>query len=89
MPIVLVNNPEINHEQNIGIMLDDDMNTALNTYGAIIDFTESYDAEICLCKIPKYNLDQLNELDNIQPVNISVDIQDAGEFVISKLMENN
>jgi hypothetical protein len=89
MPIVLINNPEIIHDQNIGIMLDDHLDMAMNTYGSIIDLTESYDAEIGVCRIPKYNLDQLDNLDQSQPSVISIDIQDTETFISSKLMVNN
>jgi|688.fasta_scaffold221292_3 hypothetical protein len=88
MPIVLINNPEINNDQNIGLMLDDDLNTALNTYGSVIDLTESYDGEISVCQIPKYNIDNLDNLDSAEPSTIQVDIEDAGQFITSKLMGN-
>lgn len=89
MPIVLINNPEIIHDQNIGIMLDDHLDMAMNTHGSIIDLTESYDAEISQCRIPKYNLDQLDDLDKAQPSIINVDMQDPETFISSKLMVNN
>lgn len=88
MPIVLINNPEVSNDQNIGLMLDDDLNTALNTYSAVIDLTESYDAEIASCRIPKYDLNQIDNLDSIQPSTIELEVQDAGEFITSKLMRN-
>lgn len=88
LPIVMINNPEISHEQNIGLMFDDDLNIALNSFGAVIDLTEAYDAEIAVCQIPKYNLQELANLDKIQPATITTDIEDAGEFITSKLMSN-
>jgi hypothetical protein len=89
MPIVLINNPEINNDQNIGLMLDDDLNTALNTYGSVIDLTESYDGEISACNIPKYDIDKLDKLDSSDPTIIKIDIEDAGQFITSKLMRND
>lgn len=89
MPIVMINNPEIIHDQNIGLMLDDDLNTALNAYGSVIDLTEAYDAEITVCKTPRYNLQDLENLDTAKPSIISVDIEDASEFITSKLMARN
>lgn len=89
MPIVLINNPEILHDQNIGLMLDDDLNTSLNTFDSVIDLTLSYDAEISVCGIPKYSMDQLESLDTAKPSCIEVATQDAGEFVVSKLMDTN
>jgi hypothetical protein len=52
--MVMVNNAQVIHPQNIGIMLDSDMNVALNTYGSVIDLTKSYDAEIASCGIKKF-----------------------------------
>jgi hypothetical protein len=89
MPIVMINNPEVKHDQNIGLMLDDDLNTALNSYGSVIDLTEAYDAEIAVCGVPKYNIQELENLDTAKPSIISIDIEDAGEFITSKLMTRN
>jgi hypothetical protein len=89
MPIVMINNPEIAHDQNMGLMLDDDLCTALNSYGSVIDLTEAYDAEISVCGAPKYNVQELETLDTAQPSIISVEIEDAGEFIASKLIMRN
>lgn len=89
MPIVLINNPEIVHDQNIGIMLDDHLDMAMNTYGSIIDLTESYDAEISECRISKYCIEQLDKLDSVQPSVIDIDMDKADSFISSKLMVNN
>lgn len=61
-PIVFVNNPEINIDQNIGLMFDSDMNIALNTYDGVIDLSNSYNAEIAVCGTKKYRTDKLPEL---------------------------
>ena len=48
--IVLINNSEIEHDQNIGLMFDSDLNKALNTFGSVIDLSNSYLAEITACE---------------------------------------
>lgn len=77
--MVLVNNPEINVDQNIGLMFDSDMNLALNTYGAVIDLSNSYKAEIAVCGIKKYDADKLPELventEKIDPIEMSTFIK--------------
>ena len=76
--IVLINNPGVDNDQNIGLMLNSDLNIAFNTYGAAIDLTESYDAEMSICKIPNYkknngsyNLEDPPSLSNISTMEIS------------------
>ena len=76
--IVLINNPAVDNDQNIGLMLNSDLNIAFNTYGAAIDLTESYDAEMSICKIPNYkknngsyNLEDPPSLSNISTMEIS------------------
>lgn len=61
-PIVMVNNPDVNYDQNIGLMFDSDMNLALNTFGSVIDLSNSYGAEIIRCGIQSYDVNQLPTL---------------------------
>lgn len=48
--IVLINNSDVEHDQNIGLMFDTDLNLALNTYDSVIDLSNSYLAEIVACE---------------------------------------
>lgn len=48
--IVLINNSEVEHDQNIGLMFDSDLNKALNTFGSVIDLSSSYLAEVVACE---------------------------------------
>lgn len=50
--ICLINNKEIDHHQNIGLMFDNDMNIGLNLFSSVIDLSGSYGAEITACNIP-------------------------------------
>lgn len=56
-PIVMVNNPEVDYDQNIGLMFDSDMNNALNSFGSVLDLSKSYEAEIIACGIPSYTIE--------------------------------
>jgi len=56
--IVLVNNPEVEYDQNIGLLFDEDMDQALNSYQSVIDLSKSYEAEIIACGIPSYSLSE-------------------------------
>lgn len=88
LPIVMVNNPEIKHDQNIGLLFDSDMCEALNTFGSIIDFTESYDAEIKICGIPKYSINDLDNLENIKPELLTIETVEVEQFIQEKLLRN-
>lgn len=85
LPIVMVNNPEIKHDQNIGLLFDNDMCEALNNFGSVIDFTLSYDAEINICGIPKYSLTDLEDLPSATPVLVDVVKEEAEDFIRKKL----
>ena len=65
--IVLINNSEIEHDQNIGLMFDSDLNKALNTFGSVIDLSNSYLAEITACetKVSEKDTNKYPSKDNI------------------------
>ena len=56
--LCLVNNTQVDHDQNIGFMLDNDMNIGLNLFGSVIDLSSSYSAEIVACNTPVSDKDR-------------------------------
>jgi hypothetical protein len=52
--IIMVNNPEIEYDQNVGLAFDEDMNKLLNECNGVLDLSGSYDAEIMVCGTPAY-----------------------------------
>lgn len=86
-PIVMVNNPNIEYDQNIGLLFDKEMNMALNTYGSVIDLSESYATEISVCQIPCYELknnwfDQEPKVLTQEQVSIEHFIQQISEYIL-------
>lgn len=51
-PIVLLNNPNFKHDQNIGICNEIDLNFILNTYSYLVDLDKEFLIEAQVCKIP-------------------------------------
>lgn len=86
LPIVMINNPEIKNDQNIGLLFDNDLNKALNTYGSVIDMTQSYNAEISVCGIPMYSIDDLSNLSSAVPRIINESVEETEDFIKFKLM---
>lgn len=64
-PIVLFNNPQFEHPQNIGIYNEPDLNYVLNTYELFVDIDNEFNIETNVCGIPKLDI-QVNLLESIQ-----------------------
>lgn len=63
--IVLFNNPQFQHVQNIGIYNEPDLNYVMNTYAAFVDIDNEFAIEADVCKIPKLDI-SVNLLDAIE-----------------------
>lgn len=51
-PIVLFNNPEFKHEQNIGLFNEPDLNYILNKFSYFMDLDNEFSVEAKICGIP-------------------------------------
>lgn len=78
-PIVMINNPNVAYDQNIGLLFDNDLCVALNTYAAVLDLSKAYSAEIALCEIPAYNITD-DWIDN-EPQKLNLDTVSIESFV--------
>jgi len=86
LPIVLINNPEIQYEQNIGLCFDEDMNEMLNVCGSVIDLSETYDAELSVLGVKKYNINSLDQSFKDGPETIKLNQVDDADNIVSKLL---
>lgn len=77
--IILINNPKVEYDQNIGLAFDRDMSNLLNSYGSVLDLSNSYDAEISLCRIPKYKVE--TEWIKTEPKIIDTNITSIDNFI--------
>jgi hypothetical protein len=67
--IVLINNPQFNHPQNIGLANSADMAVLLNKFEYVLDLTQSYSLEAQSCGIKNISLNG-NLIDNIKELNL-------------------
>lgn len=88
LPIVLINNPDVSHDQNIGLMFDSDLNFALNTYSAVIDLSNSYRSEISVCGIDSYDINELPNL-VINETNKAIQPIEIKEFITKNMLKEN
>jgi hypothetical protein len=56
--LVLFNNPEFKHPQNIGIYNEPDLNFILNTYSYYVDMDDDFGIEAEACQIKQINKEQ-------------------------------
>lgn len=79
-PIVMINNPNINYDQNIGLLFDQDISDAMNIYGAVFDLSKAYTSEIAVCGIPAYNIEHGIEWIKQEPQPISLETMPIDTF---------
>lgn len=90
LKVVLVNNPEFKHNQNIGLANSYDLMILMNKFYGLIDLTKSYSIEAQLCGIK--NISIANDLKENITKNIVIDAIDSIEnysiekFVSDKLL---
>lgn len=65
IPIVLFNNPEFKHPQNIGIFNEPDLNFILNTYSYFIDMDDEFSIESAVCRISVLDKDSLLNIKSV------------------------
>lgn len=61
--LVLFNNPEFKHPQNIGIYNEPDLNYILNTFGYFIDMDQEFVLEAAVCGIKNLDINHSNIID--------------------------
>jgi len=90
--IVLFNNPEFKHYQNIGIYNEPDLNYVLNTYAAFVDIDNEFETETSVCRIPTFDIN-VNLLDAIEnnrlksmPNTEDIDQYKCSSFVNEKIL---
>lgn len=79
-PIIMINNPELSYDQNVGLAFDADMNIILNTFGAVIDLSGSYAAEISVCATPVLDHHKDNWI-NSEPLNLKIDYMTTDDLL--------
>ena len=63
--LVLFNNPEFKHPQNIGIFNGPDLNVLLNTFAGLIDIDNQFGLEAKACDIPNIDHGRIEHINNI------------------------
>lgn len=64
--LVLINNPDFKHEQNIGSAQFNDLAVLMNHHSYAIDLTNSYDAELQACGVKTFLVDENTVAYNIE-----------------------
>jgi len=90
--LVLFNNPEFKHPQNIGICNEPDLNFILNTYSYYVDMDDEFGVEAAACNIIQIDKEQpldeciKNHLWNTKHSEQSVEQYKCSAFVSDKLL---
>lgn len=85
LPIIMINNPSIEYDQNIGICFDEDINEMLNTCESVIDLSESYTSEISHLQVKSHDISDLSRSFAEGPKIIKLTKIDDSDTIVSKL----
>jgi hypothetical protein len=90
LPVCLINNPEFEHEQNIGVAYQTDLAILLNSFDSLIDIDNMFSLEAQACGIK--NLQMLNSImETIETKQTKESVQDlvsyaSDTFIKDKLL---
>lgn len=79
-PIVLFNNPNFKHPQNIGIFNNADLSVVLNTFSYLIDIDDQFPIEAQVCGINRLDIDQITNINNPETYILQDPIVDAKDI---------
>jgi hypothetical protein len=86
--LCLINNPDFEHAQNIGMANELDISHLMNTYGSLIDIDNNYIVEAKVCGIKNIELEDSVPIGESKEKTLDIDINkcDAKYFVQNKLL---
>jgi hypothetical protein len=90
--LVLFNNPEFKHPQNIGIYNEPDLNFVLNTYSYYVDMDNEFGVEASVCNIIQIDKEQpldeciKNQLWDTKYSNHNLEQYKCSSFISDKLL---
>lgn len=85
--IVLINNPEFKHPQNIGVANSFDMAILLNQFGSLLDISGAYNIEAQACGIRNISIEN-DIINNIQQNILVPKIHNIEKYSITNFVNN-
>lgn len=90
--LVLFNNPEFKHPQNIGIFNNSDLNMILNSFSYLIDIDNQYALEANVCGIQNLDADNIKDINNtntcpLKPFSLSE--EELSQLTYRSFVRNN
>lgn len=90
--LVLFNNPEFKHPQNVGIFNNTDLNIILNSFSYLIDIDNKYNLEALVCGIQNLDIDKIEDINNVEKYSIktlSLSTEDLSQRTYRFFVQNN